>query len=170
MVKNVNGGKHKNQARKHVTNVQNKKLRLKEEEDEMYACVKKKLGDNKLDLLCIDGKVRLGIIPGKLKNKRGDNNIDINTWLLIGIRSWETIPVDKKEKCDVLEVYSDAEKKRLQNNVDEKWSALNDYTSPAKEDEIVCFMNEHEVDLNLNYISTGTSISIMDEEINIDDI
>jgi hypothetical protein len=113
---------------------------------EMYATVTAKLGGNKLDVLCIDGNTRMCLIPGKFARCRRDNMIERNTWLLIGIRDWETPQKDKKEKCDLLEVYSEAEKIKLQNTLNEAWHLITDPSEKAEtiqfSDDIQEFRNE----------------------------
>ena len=39
--------------------------------------------------------------------------ISIGTWVIIGLRAWETTKPNKKEKCDMLEVYTNNEKHKL---------------------------------------------------------
>ena len=182
MVKNVKGGKHKNQARKNLIVPDKQKLRLKMDDDEMYAVVTKKLGDNKVEVLCLDTKIRLCVISGKFKSRgRRDNTIDINSWILVGIRSWETLVEGKKEKCDLLEVYNENEKIRLQTTVSECWGALG--PSDVKEESNIYFMNSHDqeqedvrneiknstVHINMKNIKVISENSD-DEIINFDDI
>ena len=143
MVKNVKGGKHKNQARKFLLPSSNKKLRVKENEFEMYASVTSKLGDNKLEVLCMDGESRLCVIPGKFKSKgKRDNAIERNSWILVGIRDWETIVKDKREKCDLLEVYNENERTKLHNTVSENWKTIGNEI--VKEDDLVHFTETEE--------------------------
>jgi initiation factor 1A len=170
MVKNVKGGKHKNQARKHLVS-NDKKLRLKSDELEIYAQVLNKLGGNKLDVLCMDGKKRLCTIPGKFINKgRRDNLIEKGSWILIGLRDWES--QKERENCDLLEVYNDIEKQKLTNTVNENWSL---FVSKEKEqdDGIVHFTNEYEEQQEIIHneiINNVKSISMGDDEIDFDDI
>jgi translation initiation factor 1A len=146
MVKNTTGGsKHKSQARKLVTNFkQSNKLRVIEEEGEIYAQVIKILGNGMCHVVCIDKKKRLCIIRGKFRGRgKRDNTLKTGTWLLIGLREWElekNNSIDDLEKCDLLEVYSDIDKERLKKTVNCNWSIFieNDanFTNTNANDEI----------------------------------
>ena len=109
MVKNrVGGSRHKKQARKNIRSVTNtRKIRLAKEEGEIYAKVIKMFGNGMADVLCNDKVVRLLIIRKKFKgrNKR-DNNIVVDAVLLVGRRLWEVVSAKKKQKEDLLCVYS----------------------------------------------------------------
>ena len=185
MVKNNTGGnKAKGYARKdYGSNVNKNKLRLAVEEGEYYAIVTKMLGNGMCNVTCCDNIQRLCIIRGKFKGKGMHNNlISPGTWVLIGIRTWES--TDKKDampKSDLLEVYSSVDKERLKTSVSTDLSmlTLNDGTTPAHQAEnLVKFINEKEEE----YIKTmeksildGSkkiefSTKADDEEINIDDI
>jgi initiation factor 1A len=136
MVKNDKGGHHKNRARKDNTpSVSYNKLRVVEEEGEIYAVVVKMLGGGMCHAECIDGKKRLCHFRGKFsgKNKR-QNEISMNTWIMVGVREWEADkPVatsGKKEQlnqCDLLEVYSDHQKKQLIAMPREEWHILTNH-------------------------------------------
>ena len=137
MVKNVKGGNHKNQARKHLTSYE-RKLRLKTEPGEMYARVTTKPGGNKLVVLCLDNVTRLCTIPGKFNNRGRDNIIEKGSWLLVGLRDWES--ARERENCDLLEVYNENEKQKLIQTINEKWSV---FEKKEVESDIV-FTNEYE--------------------------
>ena len=137
MVKNTHGGSgHKKFARKHTTNKGGSKLRVAEEEGEVYAIVTALNGNNMFTCYCIDGYNRLGRIRGKFSGGRGkrDNRLVIGTWVLVGLREWDidSLPVktetslkkQKMQECDLLEVYSDSDKCQLMDTEDENWSAL----------------------------------------------
>lgn len=166
MVKNVNGGKHKNQARKHTNN--DKKLRVKKDELELYAYVENKLGGNKILVFCLDGKTRLCTIPGKFINKgRRDNVIEKGVWLLVGLRDWET--PKERENCDLLEVYNDNEKSKLKNNINEDWGIF--LPKEIISDDIH-FTNDYEDQQEKikNEIVNNVQTIIEDEEIDFNDI
>jgi len=166
MVKNVKGGKHKNQARKHLTNC-DRKLRLKILEDEMYACVTTKPGGNKLVVLCLDHVTRLCTIPGKFLNKGRDGAIEKGSWLLVGLRTWETAKT--RENCDLLEVYNDNEKQKLFTTINENWGVFD-----VKEinDDVFKFTNEYEEQQTKieNEIVKSTQSVIASEIIDFNDI
>jgi initiation factor 1A len=109
MVKNKTGGsRHKKQARKNVNAPVSKKLRLAKEDGEMYAKVETIYGNGMAEVLCEDNVRRLLILRRKFmgRNKR-DNFISVNGVLLVGRRLWSVVSGNKKEKVDLLYVYSD---------------------------------------------------------------
>lgn len=135
MVKNTTGGSsHKKFARKFTSGAKSNKLRVSEDEGELYAIVTKMLGNNMFHCYCIDGIIRLGHIRGKFTGRgKRDNMVEGGKWVLIGLREWD-VPSEKssslskgKEKmqqCDLLEVYSDMDKQRLKESVSENWHVL----------------------------------------------
>jgi len=164
MVKNVHGGKHKNQARKHFFS--DKKLRLKSDELEVYAQAITKPNGNKINILCMDGKNRLCTIPKKFINKgRRDNIIEKGSWLLVGLRDWES--QKERENCDLLEVYNDLEKAKLSNTVNENWSV---FVPDEKEEDDIHFTNDYEDQQELIHIEikNNTKSITMGEEDEID--
>ena len=143
MVKNTQGGSsHKKFARKHSSASKSYKLRLSEDEGEIYAVVTKMLGNGMFHCYCIDEITRLGHIRGKFSGRgKRDNMVEVGKWLLIGLREWD-ISKDKKvitgkeklQQCDLLEVYSDSDKSRLKETVVENWYLLdNNDISNSKE-------------------------------------
>ena len=108
MVKNKKGGsRHKKMARKNVSsNYDNIKLVTSSNEFEQYARVTKLLGNGMAEVLCNDGKRRLLIIRGKFcgRNRR-DNQINIDSLVLVGVREWEVVNKKKLPKVDLLYVY-----------------------------------------------------------------
>ena len=120
MVKNTAGGnKAKGFARKGASNEKKEKpLRVSENEDEMYAIIEKMNGNGMCDVMCMDGEIRLLHIRGKFKGRgKRDNIIDKTSWLLIGIRDYETVKEGKRQNCDLLEVYNSNEKDKLNTTV-----------------------------------------------------
>lgn len=135
MVKNTQGGSgHKKFARKHNAGAKSNKLRISEDEREIYAIVTKMLGNGMFHCYCMDGTFRLGHIRGKFTGRgKRDNMVEGGKWVLIGLREWN-VPSEKsfsiskgkenKQQCDLLEVYSDLDKQRLRENVLENWHSL----------------------------------------------
>ena len=120
MVKNVHGGnKHKSQGRKFTTVKASNKLRIAENDGELYAIVTKMLGNGMFDAFCIDGITRLAHIRGKFSGRgKRDNFVEVGKWVLVGEREWDIQSnADKKKiaklKCDLLEVYSDLDKDKF---------------------------------------------------------
>jgi len=138
MVKNTHGGSgHKKFARKHTTSKGSNKLRVSEEEGEIYAIVTALNGNNMFTCFCIDGINRLGRIRGKFSGGRGkrDNTLIIGTWVLVGLREWdiESTPIksettstkkQKLQECDLLEVYSESDKNQLIDSESQDWGLL----------------------------------------------
>jgi initiation factor 1A len=134
MVKNQNGGKNsKKMGRKFVTNSSmNKKVRLAEEEGEIYAVVTKLFGNGMFSANDPDGKERLCIMRNKFRGRsKRDNSVCLGTWVLIGEREFESCP---KPKHDLLEVYTDIEKQKLKNSGNPVFAQLrSDFDNKNKE-------------------------------------
>jgi len=127
MVKNVKGGTgHKSQARKFVVSKPNGKLRVAEEDGEIYAVISKIYGNGMCEALCIDNVSRLCVIRGKFRGRgKRDNTIRPGSWVLAGKREWECDKAGEKQKCDLLEVYTDYDIEKLKKSVHENWSIFN---------------------------------------------
>jgi translation initiation factor 1A len=191
MVKNKFGGnKHKGFARKFANAKPDNKLRMSQNEFELYGIAIKMLGNNMFECMCIDGVSRLGHIRGKFAGRgKRDNMISIGTWVLIGLREWDTTKSDdtkctkkKLQQCDLLEVYTDYDIERLKDNVDANWAVLviNDGTTKSSVhniEESIYFATEKDIErerlidemnsTNVQKIKLTTSV---EQEINIDDI
>ena len=132
MVKNVHGGnKHKSQGRKFTNAKSSNKLRVAENEGELYSIVTKMLGNGMFLAHCIDGIVRLGQIRGKFSGRgKRDNFVEIGKWVLVGEREWDVnSSADKTKatkilKCDLLEVYNELDKEKLMDTVSMDWGIL----------------------------------------------
>ena len=103
-------------ASKYANDSSKMKLRLAKDDDETYGRVLKLLGNGMADVLCTDKKIRLLQIRKKFRgrNKR-DNTIALDTLVLVGLRTWEVRSEGKKEKVDLLYVYSDSQHEELKN-------------------------------------------------------
>ena len=189
-VKNKTGGnKAKKQGRKHVAIPTTRKVRFSEDPCEVYACCEKMLGNSTCRVKCIDGKTRRCIIRKKFKGRhKSDNMVTIGTWLLVGIRDYETgNSNDTPENCDLIEVYRNNEKDDLmQNQPDKMWklfqgigtsSQSNDHVD--EEQDIGIDITNKEIDttfldsLNIDGIDEETENTITfddNTEIDIDDI
>ena len=193
MVKNTTGGsKTKGQARKFVNARQtsNNNIRLSNDENELYAQVSKMLGNGMCHVLCIDGKTRLCHIRGKFRGRgKRDNLIGNNSWLLIGLREWESEQDNnqsenskkKLQNCDLLEVYSPIDVDRLKNTVHENWNLFNNDNGNKITDDDVLFIDERtdeymklvekELANDKTKQNCRTQITFDEEdEINVDDI
>jgi hypothetical protein len=120
MVKNKKGGsKHKKMASKFAKDEPIRKtLRLANPREpcEIYARVTNIYGGQNVGVVCNDGVERLCVLRRKFRgrNKR-DNQIALNKILLVGKRDWEVVAPSKKEKVDLLYVYSEYQYEQLRN-------------------------------------------------------
>ena len=185
MVKNLGGNKAKRQGRKHVAGGGSIKLRLSEEDGEIYAVVTKIYGAT-ADIMCLDHKTRSLVIRKKFKgrNKR-DNTIAPGSWVLAGKRDWESRKVDSKEVCDLLEVYSTSEVLLLKQTVDNNWtnfttnSQSNMDNCSGSQDEVTFVdakTQEYEDEINNSSPSIKTTLDWLkddsddSDDLNIDDL
>lgn len=90
--------------------IKSSQLRVVAEDGEIYAVVKKNLGNSRIEVLCMDGKVRICSISKKFRHFKRDNNIELGGWIMVGLRLWE---MNGHNKCDLLEVYSRTEIDKL---------------------------------------------------------
>jgi len=184
MVKNTTGGsKAKGQARKFVSGSKNAKaLRVSTDESEVYAQVTKYLGNGMCDVICCDGISRLCHIRGKFRGRgKKDNLVTNGSWLLVGLREWATEKKEKKDSCDLLEVYSEADKENLKNIKTVDWAIFMttpDTTKTTTERGEIEFSNEktdeHQalMDEEFERSKTGirTVIALGEDDIDVDDI
>ena len=187
MVKNISGGnKSKGFARKDFAKKVNA-LRLSQDDDEIYAQVKKIYGGAACQVVTLYGTEMLCHIRGKFRGRgRRDNFISNGTWLLVGLREWEKEPAPGKlAQCDVIEVYNDSDKERLKISVtSENWSLFisNDNKSSGSIDLDVdgfTFSDEKTQEFQ-DLIETQMALTQSDkkniinsdngEEVNVDDI
>ena len=182
MVKNVKGGSgHKSQARKNVVSSGEKnshRLRLVEEEGEIYAQVSKDFGNGMCEVICNDNIKRLCIIRGKYRGRgKRDNEIRVRSIIMVGLREWETHFENSKklEKCDLLEVYSDYDVERLKKSADITWSIfdMDDSANQYATDDIVHFSDNTEDEYKKlvedDIIKTNTSLTTTKNNGNIND-
>ena len=187
MVKNATGGsKTKGQARKSTSVPSTNRLRISEDECELYAQVTALLGNGMCHVICIDGKTRLCHIRGKFRGRgKRDNFIGRGTWLLVGLRDWESgeskEAKGKLQNCDLLEVYRDLDKDRLKNSVHVDWSVFVDNdkknSNLEKVQDTVEFMDkgteEYDLIIKEHSAKQDTTFEVdkdTEEEINVDDI
>ena len=135
MVKNTMGGCNgKKVAHKHAVKSTKSGLRISQNKSEIYGVVKR-LNGNTFDVTCVDDKERRCFIRGKFKGRgKRDNIIEVDKWVLIGLREFQQVPSElvlvngkkEMEMCDLLEVYSSSEKETLKrtHNVYMKESEL----------------------------------------------
>lgn len=123
MVKNTFGGSsHKKFARSSCAPTTKAFLRTAREEGELYAYVNKMYGNGMCNVVDMNGKEYLCVIRGKFRGKNKKfNKLEIGTWLLVGLRGWESTKKDQKQTCDLLEIYTKEEIDRLKSTVSGNW-------------------------------------------------
>ena len=180
MVKNTKGGnKSKKGARKHITSSQPQRTRYAVEDGEVYGAVVKLYGGSNCEVMCNDGISRLCIIRNKFKGrgKRG-NVISSCVWVLVGVRDWE-IRVDKPQRCDLLEVYSSADKEKLRQTAGVSFDTLlrvnTDVSTDIVPDDGIVFVDEETYKYenalkNETSQKIDTNIDNADDEVDFDDI
>lgn len=76
------------------------------EEGQEYGQITKLLGNGTATVMCIDGRPRLGVICGRMKNRVW---IQVNDIVLVSLREFE----DGGKKCDIIYKYFSEEAKQL---------------------------------------------------------
>ena len=95
--------KGKRNQKKHSKGQEKRELEYKDDGQE-YAQVTKMLWNGRVDVLCIDGVKRLGIIRGAMRNKIW---INLSDFVLVGLRDFQD------NKCDILLKYTSDEVRNL---------------------------------------------------------
>jgi translation initiation factor IF-1 len=183
MVKNISGGnKAKGFSRREVNaSSQRQSIRVSHDPLEVYVQVTKMSGGGICQVVTTEGTAMMCHIRGKFsgRNKRS-NFIKAGSWLLVGMREWNTSSGTngKKLECDVLEVYADEDKERLKS-MDPKvrWSAFQvlDSSSTSLDDDDIVFRSEQAdefMNLRTSSLQSSTAMpSILEDEvIDINDI
>ena len=140
MTKNLKGGSHhKKMASKDTKSSGMLKMRYvnPNETSEIYAIVTNIYGGGMLEVKCNDGVKRLCVIRRKFKgrNKR-DNQISLNSVLIVGLREWEVVQKNKKEKVDLLYVYDNNQVETLKKNKNEKITLFDDEKDSVEFDNV----------------------------------
>lgn len=135
MTINKKGGKKHKKTKNVASEGIERELTFKTDGQE-YAQVLRLLGNCRLELFCIDGKKRLGIIRGSMKKKVW---IKVNDLVLVSLRPFEDA------KCDILFKYDLREVNRLKD-LDEipKTLKIGEEDGEGKEDIGVDFKEEGE--------------------------
>lgn len=100
-------------------------LRTTENEGEMYATVLKLFGNGMCNVKCIDGKIRICIIRKKFRGRsKRENQVSSGTMVMVGLRTWEKPDKNGREKCDLLEVYSSSDVRKLKQKSSENFENI----------------------------------------------
>ena len=184
MVKNKTGAKNtKRGARKNINvSSEPRKLRMIQEEGELYGIITKMLGNGQATVLCHDNKERLCLIRYKFSGRNKSSNLmSVGSWVIVGLRSWETKVRDKLEKCDLLEIYSHQEKTKLVQestcNVavllkHEQISFGNEMGHSDESGIVFSTISEEGLDMSMNdsIIEADNNLEYEEEEIDLDEI
>ena len=104
-MKNTQGGKHKNQARKD-TYVRKTVTRLSMDECEKYAIVDKIYGGGRCKVITVDNLELMCTIRGKFTGKfKRSNTVTAGAFVLVGLREWESTSMN----CDLIEIYDNSD-------------------------------------------------------------
>ena len=175
MNRNTQGGKkYKSQAR-NVSRV-GKTLRLAKEKGEIYAQVQKYLGDGRCHVQTLQGEKMMLNIRGKFRGKnKKDNFVQVGTWVLVGVRDWETPKIVKDgfmTSCDLEFVYSESDKQTLMSTVNENWQIFLKTSKKEEGSENIIFSNNNEEQYNEVEKQKLPLLSLLveEDEINMDEI
>ena len=171
MVKNtVGGGKSKKIARKLTTSFISKEpTRFSSNELEQYALVTKIYGNGRCQVKTHDNLDIQCVIRNKFKgrSKRG-NIIAIGTYILIGLREWETSSGYKT--CDLLEIYDKEDVTILQNQTLFK-KLLTKTSEKDTDDGLFSLMESENIHIEKSSLTTATTTTtIVEEDDFFDDI
>jgi len=123
MVRQTKGGRNNRKlGRKFVGTPGGKgKLRVVEEEGELYAVVTAIQGGSCAAVVCDDGVARICIMRKKFRGRgKRDNTVSRGSWVLVGRRDWES---GLRNNCDLIEVYTRDEMVQLET-MQGNWAAL----------------------------------------------
>jgi translation initiation factor IF-1 len=167
------GGNHKKHGRKHAkSGDKTGRLRESASTDEIYGVATKLLGNNMFDVYCVDRAKRVCHIAGKFSGRsKRQNMVTVGTWVLVGLNDFTLgTRSSKLEGCELLEVYTDAEKRQLQTTVVEDWVVLADNDPCAQRGAIVAekdrfdFCNDDEMERQEFIAQTRAAIDVPNEE------
>ena len=162
-VKRGNNRKAKQQRRGGGDDDNKKFIRKPKESAEVYAKVTRHFGQGNVEVICDDGVTRLCVIRKKFRGRRKrSNEIKVNSILLVGRREWEVVGAEKRQKVDLLFVYSKEQVARLKKEEND----LNPVIFAQEEEEGFEFSKESLNDVPPQPVRTEES----DDEIDVDDI
>ena len=146
MVQNKKGGSGgKKVARKNVGggNAGSQDVRRITDPGEMYAVVSKIYSNRRCDVIGTDGNTYNCNVRGKfLKGRRGNASMAIGVWLMVGFYEWE-VRSDGSKNCDLLEIYTAAEKDKLRQLEGRKLDAIMHVGDMAGTENDCTFSNFH---------------------------
>ena len=127
-------------------------LRTSECSEETFAIVVKMLGNGMCEVSCADGRNRLCIIRKKFRGRQKHKNVvGVGATVMVGLRPWEKNERSSLQKCDLLEVYSESELRKLKQS-----GALN--MDKASRTSIVTEADEIEFAASGDYANDGDDV------------
>ena len=186
MVRNLKGGTGtKGIARKHQSNESSHgNSRLPSCDLEVIACVTKMLGNGMCNITTSTGLNIMGHIRNKFRGRhKRQNAITPLTFVLIGLREWESVP----KNCDILYIYDEREIEsfnsipslKLSNIIGLRNQSFDPKTSSNMDNDLFSYSNHDEMDdimptkslpVVISKADDNTMIMNNDDEIDIDDI
>lgn len=170
MVKNSKGGnKAKKGAAKHFkASAMKQKLRKPQGEYEILAMVTHMHGNHCTVKTSEDREMKC-FIRNKFRGRnKKDNFITSGTWVLIGIRDFNST---QNAACDLLEVYKDTEKAELKTELDESiWINLLEDSEKFKDMSSDVIFDESAGQSDIVYTDFISTNEEEEQEISIDDI
>lgn len=156
-------------------------LRTANQEEECYATVTKMLGNGMCEVKCADSQKRLCIIRKKFRGRvKHSNQVCVGVTVLVGLRTWEKNEKASLPKCDLLEVYSSSEIRKLKQRggIDLDAIAHEGVVTEAGEFEFeagsaanpIVLMDDVPEQPDRYNISESSDEDESDEDVNIDDI
>ena len=170
MVKNkVGGSRHKKLARKNVRDTSHTVKMRYAGEGEIYAKVTRHFGQGNVEVLCNDGVLRLCVIRKKFRgrNKR-DNNIQVDSMILAGLREWEVIAANKRPKVDLLYAYSQSQIKQLKEAKGFNYDILPDKEKIDMNENVFDFSDDDNDTNEVVSMSSDSKTETKKEEIDFD--
>jgi translation initiation factor IF-1 len=182
MVRNINGGTGtKGIARKHQNNQSSHgNSRLPSCDLEVIACVTKMLGNGMCSITTSTNLNLMGHIRNKFKGRhKRQNNITPLSFVLIGLRQWESVP----KNCDILYIYDEREIEsfnsipslKLNNIISLRNQSFDHKSSSNMDNDLFSYSIHDEIDdimptKSLSIIKDDDTNINNDDDIDIDDI
>lgn len=120
MVKNTKGGKHHKKGKKHRGEEKTDGKIIYAENNQVYACVTKKVGGSRLNINCSDTKDRSGLIPGKFFKR---------VWMNVGDIILCELNPDDDTQCYILHKYSYKDASLLKSQGHITFNVIDDSTN-----------------------------------------
>lgn len=137
------------QQKKQTGRVDYGPARTPQEAGELFAVVGRIFGGENMGVTCSDGIERLCIIRRKFRGRhKRSNEVTTGSLVLVGLYDWATKTQGKKQKCDLLHIYSRdqtrsfAKQGLLDGNVQLLLAAAGDATAMDANDDALEFSHD----------------------------